>query len=70
MTNREEKNNFEEILKDEFIRRKHENELYSLRAFARDLHIQPSPLSAILNGKRPITKKMKKRLALSLGLSP
>lgn len=61
---------FEDILKDEFVQRREKNNNYSLRAFARDLGIQPSPLSAILNGKRPITAEMKMRLGPALGLSP
>lgn len=60
---------FRLFLQQEFIKRCKKNPRYSLRAFAKTLSIQPSPLSAILRGKRPITAKMKTRLGLTLGLS-
>jgi hypothetical protein len=61
---------FRHLLQQEFISRCRKNPSYSLRAYARALKIQPSPLSAILRGKRPITRKMKHRLGFSLGLKP
>jgi plasmid maintenance system antidote protein VapI len=61
---------FRLFLQSELVRRCEANEKYSLRAYARSLRIAPSALSAILNGKRPVTHKMKLRLGLSLGLSP
>ncbi len=60
---------FDEFLKNEFLQRKKQNSSYSLRAFARDLGIQPSPLSAILNGKRAITSETKMKLGMALNLS-
>lgn len=35
---------------------------YSLRAFARGLKISPATLSQVMNGKRPLSKKMVERL--------
>lgn len=44
------------------------NPNYSLRSFARALSVEPSALSQMINGKRPITEKMKLRLGAALGL--
>ncbi len=66
---KENKETFEDILKSEFIKRKKMNPSYSLRGYAKSLGIQASPLSAILNGKRPVTNKMKYRLGLALKLN-
>ena len=60
---------FRLVLQQEFVNRCRKNPSYSLRAFARALGIEPSPLSAILRGKRPLTKKTQKKLGLALGLS-
>lgn len=60
---------FRVVLQQEFVKRCQKNPHYSLRSFARALSIEPSPLSAILRGKRPITEKMKNRLGLALGFS-
>ncbi|WP_413287986.1 TIGR02147 family protein [Bdellovibrio sp. HCB337] len=57
-----------ELLKSEFLRRKRDNKNYSLRAFAAYLEIPAGRLSEILSGKRPVSKKMKDKLALRLGL--
>jgi transcriptional regulator with XRE-family HTH domain len=59
---------FRLLLQQEFVRRCRKNESYSLRSYAKSLAIEPSPLSAILRGKRPITEKTKTRLGLALGL--
>jgi transcriptional regulator with XRE-family HTH domain len=64
-----EREEFRLVLQDELIKRCRNNTRYSLRAFAKSLDVAPSALSAILNGKRPITPKMKKRLGLAIGLS-
>jgi uncharacterized protein (TIGR02147 family) len=56
-------------LQQELVERCSKNPMYSLRAFAKSLGIAPSALSAILNKKRPLTKKMVQRLAVNLGLS-
>lgn len=65
-----EKNEFRNYLQKELIRRCQANSRYSLRAFAKNLQIEPSFLSKILNGKKPITQKTFKKLSLSLGLNP
>lgn len=57
------------ILQDALATRCAGNPHYSLRSFARFLAISPAALSALINGKRPITDKMKERLGLKLGLS-
>lgn len=47
-----------QIIKDEFEERKSKNPSYSLRAFAKNLNIDPSSLSSILSNKRalPLSK--------------
>lgn len=57
------------VLQEELSSRCRKNPSYSLRAFAKLLDISPAALSALLNGKRPITHKMKERLGLKLGFS-
>jgi transcriptional regulator with XRE-family HTH domain len=42
--------------------RRSRNTHYSLRSFAKSLSISSAALSEIMNGKRPITEKMKFRL--------
>ncbi|MES2803896.1 MAG: TIGR02147 family protein [Bdellovibrionota bacterium] len=60
--------NFSAYLNGELVKRQSSNSSYSLRAFARDLDIEPSLLSKILRKKIPITLKMLDRLAPSVGL--
>lgn len=55
-------------LKDEFSRRQKFNENYSLRAYARDLEIDSSNLSAILKSKRRIPSVRINQMALKLEL--
>lgn len=61
--------NFLMVLQREFVQRCNKNSKYSLRAFARSLGVEASPLSAILRGKRPISSKMRTRLGLALGIN-
>ncbi|WII71221.1 TIGR02147 family protein [Bdellovibrio sp. 22V] len=61
--------NFRSLLQAELVERCRFNPSYSLRAFARSLRVEPSALSQMINGKRPITEKMKLRLGSALGLS-
>lgn len=56
------------LLQSEFVERCRKNPRYSLRAYAKALGIEASPLSAILRGKRPLTKKTSQKLGLALGL--
>jgi plasmid maintenance system antidote protein VapI len=60
---------FRAVLQDELLNRCHSNPNYSLRSFARSLKVEPSALSQIINGKRPLTEKMKLRLGSALGYS-
>lgn len=62
-------NSFRNFLQEELLNRCRKNPSYSLRAFARSLSVEPSALSQIINGKRPISGKMKLRLGSALGLS-
>jgi transcriptional regulator with XRE-family HTH domain len=64
------KREFRHLLQDELAARCSKNPKYSLRSFAKSLGISPAALSALINGKRPLTDKMKERLGLRLGLSP
>src|SRR4051794_28890210 len=61
---------FRLYLQAELVKRCRANPRYSLRSFARSLRVSPSALSAMLNGKRPVTATMKRRFAQALGLSP
>ena len=54
------------ILQDEFARRRRTNSRYSLRAFARSVHIEHSTLSQLLRGKRPLTWKSIGRIATTM----
>jgi uncharacterized protein (TIGR02147 family) len=63
------KQDFRFFLQNELSFRCSKNPNYSLRSFARFLSISPSALSAMMNGKRPITEKMKERLGFRMGLS-
>lgn len=60
---------FRTYLQNELIERIKKNPQYSLRAFAGHLTMDPSTLSKMLKGKRPIGKKAIVQLASKLGLS-
>ncbi len=64
------KNEFIKNLKSELKKRIDSNAHYSLRAFARDLDIEPSLLSKILRDQYSITENMVRRLSVGLGKSP
>ncbi len=59
-----------EILKTEYSRKKSRNPSYSLRSFSRDLNIDASNLSKLLNYQKDLGIKLKKKLAFKVGLSP
>jgi transcriptional regulator with XRE-family HTH domain len=59
---------FRLYLKRELQRRCQKNPSYSLRAFARFLHIPHQVLSRILNGKRPPTKTLLEKIGEKLQL--
>jgi transcriptional regulator with XRE-family HTH domain len=62
-------NEFQNLLNKELSKRTRKNPSYSLRAFAKHLEVSPSALSAMMSGKRPITKKSVQNLGLRMGLS-
>jgi uncharacterized protein (TIGR02147 family) len=57
-------------LADEFAQRAQKNPAYSLRAFARNLDLDSSYLSKILNGKRQLTSRTIINLCRKLGMGP
>lgn len=59
-----------EWLLGEFKRRKATNAAYSLRSFSRAVKVSPGRLSEYLGGKRPLTQKMARKIALELGVLP
>lgn len=60
---------FREILKSELARRLIANPSYSLRAFARDIRVTPPQLSAVMSGKKGLSKARARAIARFLGLS-
>ncbi|MDH4466424.1 MAG: TIGR02147 family protein [Bacteriovoracaceae bacterium] len=62
------KNSFQFRLQEELLMRNKSNSSYSLRAFAKLLQVSPSALSAMLRGKRSITKKSAEKMGLKLGM--
>lgn len=61
---------FRDKLRETLIAKTKKNPSFSLRAFARQLGIESSSLSQIINGKRTLTDRMCKRLATKLSISP
>ena len=60
---------FIELITVELARRETRNPSYSLRAFAKDLHVHPSALSELMNGKRGVTPKMGQHILEKLNYS-
>jgi len=58
------------ILHSKFNEARAKNSMYSLRAFARQIGIQPSAASEIMNGKRVLTEKMATIILEGLSYSP
>ena len=58
-----------ERIKAAFDDRRQRNPSYSLRSFARDLELSPSALSALLNGKKGISKQKALIVSQKIGLS-
>jgi transcriptional regulator with XRE-family HTH domain len=58
-----------EYLISTFNERKEKNPRYSLRAFARSLGVSSGQLSEILSGKRPLSHKLARRIAIALALT-
>lgn len=63
-----EKSDFQGYLRSELIRRCRSNPRYSLRAFAKNLGMDNSTLSKIINGKRPVGEKTIRSISEKLGL--
>lgn len=61
---------YRDFLYEEFKKRRDKNSSYSLRAFARDLEINPSRLSEIMNGKVGLSDTKGAELADRFGLAP
>lgn len=60
---------YRDILKDEFISRCQQNARYSLRAYARDLALNPSAMSEIMHQKRGLSRSSALQVAKRLQLS-
>ena len=60
---------YRDYLEREFQFRQRRNAGYSLRAFARDLEMQPSKLSEVLRGLRGISKTMAVKIAARMKMS-
>ncbi|MDZ4678677.1 MAG: DUF4423 domain-containing protein [Oligoflexia bacterium] len=56
-----------EILRTDFGRKKMRNKSYSLRSYSRDLGVDPSNLSKIINQQKSIGVRLRKTLAKKLG---
>ncbi len=69
MENNNDKLDLVDYLNLELEGRKKKNSGYSLRAYGRDLSIQPATLSHILKRKRQISDSVKKKIYSHLGLS-
>lgn len=61
---------FRLYLQEVLVGRCKTNPAYSLRAFAKQLKVEPSFLSKILSGKRKVTTQLIERLTPRLGLDP
>lgn len=57
-----------EILEAELLKRQSKNKSYSVRAFCRDLQIDPSYLSKVLNKEAALSLKSANKIALKLEL--
>ena len=60
---------FQDWLVSEFTSRCKRNPRYSMRAFAKQLDMDPSSVSQLLSGKRNASKKMVKRITACVGTS-
>ncbi len=60
---------YRSFLRAELSERLSKNAAYSLRAFARDLDVAPSLLSAVLSSSRPLTSRTAAQVAERLGMN-
>lgn len=61
---------FQNILKEEFEKKKKLNSRYSLRGFSKKLEINYGTLSSILSGKRNVSRKQVEKIFSKLNLDP
>lgn len=61
---------FRTYLQQEYLKRVAKNNSYSLRAFAKALHMNHATLSSMMSGKRKITPNALSKLTKALGLGP
>ena len=60
---------FRSVLSEELGFRRNENPSYSMRAFARDMGVNPSQMSEVLSGKTGLSSKKAIEIAKNLGLT-
>tara|TARA_B100000749_G_scaffold280899_1_gene280954 strand:+ start:29184 stop:30005 length:822 start_codon:yes stop_codon:yes gene_type:complete len=61
---------YRQYLRSELDRRTQQNSRYSLRSFAKALHVSAGNLSDIMNGKRPLTYKTAQKIVNNISISP
>jgi uncharacterized protein (TIGR02147 family) len=61
---------YKDFLEREYEMRQRRNSAYSLRAFARDLGMQPSKLSEVFHGIRGLSRKTGEKIVKKMKLSP
>jgi uncharacterized protein (TIGR02147 family) len=61
---------YRDTLRHELVSRCDANPRYSLRAFARDLGLDPARLSDILNEKKGLSREVAQSIAKTMGLNP
>jgi transcriptional regulator with XRE-family HTH domain len=64
------KDHFRHWLQSEYMARVKKNPRYSLRAFARQLEMEPSTISQILRGKRQVSPKIIRKICEQLQVGP
>lgn len=57
-------------LRTHFLALQQKNPSFSLRAFAQKLHLSPSALSEILNGKRKVSRQLAEKILSQMGTDP
>lgn len=61
---------FQDFLKTKYLEIKSRNSTYSVRAFAKQLGLQPSATNEILKGQRKVSKTLAEKIAVKLKLDP
>lgn len=61
---------FREFMMQDFVDRKSQNPMYSMRAYARDLGVSTGLVSQVFSGKRKISLKMGEKIARQMRLQP